>query len=89
MASEGGEQCPDVEVVDAVLEDAPAESDVTLTEGIQSSASVLKENCVENFDQAASIADINDSMNKVVTTQTFSCYGYTALEIMAIFGNIT
>lgn len=62
---------------------------VTFTNDPQSSASVLKEDCVEIVHQTASNANVDDGKCGAVAIQNFSCDSYSAAEIAAQLGQIT
>lgn len=70
--SDGVEQHPDVEIVDATPKDAPDESDAILTEGSRPSALVLEEECAAFFDPAASSADVDNARGEADTIRKFS-----------------
>lgn len=64
--SEGVEHYPDVVSVDAVPKDARTKADVTFTEGVQYSLSVLVEDLIRTVDLAASNDNYEDAKSRSV-----------------------
>lgn len=87
--SNGAEQHPDVEVLDALHKHATVKPKVTFTKGAQSSNSVLKEDCVETVDLSTSIADVDNAKNDGFAPQKCSLDGDSAVKTVAKLGQIT
>lgn len=88
-ASNAVMQLSDVEIVDAVPKDDPAELEVLLTERARSSASFLEEGCVETVNLAACDADGNEYKGDPYLIQKLSLDSYTIQETVAQPGSIT
>lgn len=82
-AFNSNEQDSDVEMIKAVHEDTPAQTDVELTEGIYFFASRLDEECVVTLDLIGANVDFEHAKGKAFEIQKSSCDRKKAAEILA------